>query len=81
MRKSIDLIKKDDFGHWKCEISAAIQPFSAFKVDVQLATGQHEDRIPAWVNFTRQNQDHSFDGVYVELNDYKWQHPKPTWSG
>lgn len=37
------------------------------------------DRIPAWINFTRQNNDHSYDGVYVSLGSYKWQYPKPSW--
>jgi hypothetical protein len=42
-----------------------IPEFSALKVEVQLKDGSYADRIPAWVNFTRQNPDHSFDGVYV----------------
>lgn len=48
-------------------------------MQVKLADGKTEDRIPAWINFTHQNPDHSYDGVYVKLNNYKFKHPKPTW--
>ncbi len=37
------------------------------------------DRIPAWINFTTQNIDLSFDGIYVDLGNYEWKHPKPKW--
>lgn len=48
-------------------------------MQVKLANGKVEDRIPAWINFTHQNEDKSFDGVYVKLNNYKFKHPKPSW--
>lgn len=71
---------KDNYGLWTCEINANIPEYSALKVEVQLANGNYEDRIPAWINFTRQNKDHSFDGVYVTLGDYKWKNQRPTWT-
>lgn len=37
------------------------------------------DRIPAWINFTTQNIDNSFDGIYVALDNYEWKYPKPDW--
>jgi 1,4-alpha-glucan branching enzyme len=64
---------------WVCEIDAKIPEYSALKVEVQLQDGSYVDRIPAWINFTRQNNDKSFDGVYVELGQYKWQFPRPAW--
>jgi len=47
-----------------------IPELSPLKVEVQLKDGTYADRIPAWINFTRQNQDHSFDGMYVELGGF-----------
>jgi 1,4-alpha-glucan branching enzyme len=49
------------------------------KVEVRIKDGSLVDRIPAWINFTRQNQDHTFDGVYVDLNNYQWKNAKPEW--
>jgi 1,4-alpha-glucan branching enzyme len=70
---------KDKYGHWKCKINKPIPPLTKVKCEVKLANGQVEDRIPAWINYTHQNNDHTFDGVYVPLQDYEFQHPKPTW--
>jgi hypothetical protein len=43
------------------------------KAHVKLADGRYEDRIPAWINFTKQNPDSSYDGVYVE-DKYEFKH-------
>lgn len=48
-------------------------------MEVELADHSLADRIPAWINFTSQNSDKSFDGVYIELNEYEWKSPKPAW--
>ncbi len=50
------------------------------KVEVQLENGSYEDRIPAWINFTKQTADRTFNGVYVQLGNYKFKNPKPSWS-
>jgi 1,4-alpha-glucan branching enzyme len=46
---------------------------------VKLKDGSMADRIPAWINFTRQNQDNTFDGMYVDLSLYQWKNQKPVW--
>lgn len=52
---------------------------SALKVEVKLKDGSYADRIPAWINYTRQNKDHTFDGVYSDLGNYAWKNEKPKW--
>jgi hypothetical protein len=47
-----------------------IPNLSALKVEVKTKDGSVVDRIPAWINFTRQNKDHNFDGVYADLGNY-----------
>jgi 1,4-alpha-glucan branching enzyme len=49
-------------------------------VQVKLGNGEVTDRIPAWINFTYQN-DHNktFDGRYVKLGNFEFKSPKPSW--
>lgn len=73
-------LTQNDFGTWELTISGKDIPlYSKVKAHVKLANGIYEDRIPAWINFTKQNEDKSYDGVYVE-DDYKFKHENPTWA-
>lgn len=70
---------QDDFGLWELRLEGKqIAEYSRVKAHVMLADGRYEDRIPAWINFTHQNTDLSYDGVYIE-DRYQFQHANPIW--
>lgn len=70
---------QNEYGVWELVISdKVIAPNSRVKAHVKQADGKYQDRIPAWINFATQNEDHTYDGVYIEDN-YEWKHNNPTW--
>lgn len=69
---------KDQYGIWELRIKKKIEPFSLLKARVKLADGNMADRIPAWINYVKQNEHDAFDGAYF-VPSYKFKHENPQW--
>ncbi|MDO5510239.1 MAG: alpha-amylase family glycosyl hydrolase [Weeksellaceae bacterium] len=74
-------LRRGNFGTWEiflpdAEYQDKLTPGIRVKMHVHANNGAL-DRIPAYIKQTVQNEDHSFDGVFVGHNHYSWQNENP----
>ena len=75
--RSANPLKRGNFGSWEIflsdkEYGDKLIEGSKVKMHVHGRNG-NLDRIPAYIRQVEQNQDHSFDGIFVGKSDYKWK--------
>mmetsp|Transcript_8804 Transcript_8804/g.15174 ORF Transcript_8804/g.15174 Transcript_8804/m.15174 type:complete len:725 (+) Transcript_8804:121-2295(+) len=76
---------RDNFGVWSTFIAdhpdgtPGIRHNSKVKIQVHLPSGEHADRIPAWIRRAVQEGSVLFDGVYWDPpQKYVWKNPRPS---